>query len=74
MQGGGLALRAFVRRDRRSDVALAERLTRDDSGGFSQSGLTRKAKRFDGLPEEHRVATLSQQLSRSTLAGLIGPS
>ena len=43
--------------------ALAERLTRDYGSGFSHSGLTRMAKLFDCLPDEHIVATLSQQLS-----------
>lgn len=50
---------------------LAERLTRDYGTGFSHSGLTRMAKLFDCLPDEHIVATLSQQLSWSHFVELI---
>ena len=50
---------------------LAERLTRDYGSGFSHSGLTRMAKLFDYLPDEHLVATLSQQLSWSHFVELI---
>lgn len=51
--------------------ALAQRLTRDYGSGFSHSGLTRMAKLFDCLPDEHIVATLSQQLSWSHFVELI---
>ena len=50
---------------------LAERLKRDYGSGFSHSGLTRMAKLFDCLPDEHIVATLSQQLSWSHFVELI---
>ncbi len=50
---------------------LAERLSRDYGSGFSHSGLTRMAKLFDCLPDEHIVATLSQQLSWSHFVELI---
>ena len=49
-------------------VILAERLTRDYGSGFSHSGLTRMAKFYDCVPEEPIAATLSQQLSWSSLA------
>ncbi|MFG6429461.1 PDDEXK nuclease domain-containing protein [Roseateles sp. LYH14W] len=51
--------------------ALAERLTRDYGSGFSHSGLTRMAKLYDSLPDERKVATLSQQLSWSHFVELI---
>ncbi|MEK8052702.1 PDDEXK nuclease domain-containing protein [Ideonella sp. DXS22W] len=51
--------------------ALAERLTRDYGSGFSHSGLTRMARLFDALPDDQKVATLSQQLSWSHFVELI---
>lgn len=50
---------------------LAERLTRDYGSGFSHSGLTRMARFYDSLPDEQKVATLSQQLSWSHFVELI---
>lgn len=50
---------------------LAQQLTREYGNGFSHSSLTRMAKFYGYLPEQQKVATLSQQLSWSHFVELI---
>ncbi|NJM49385.1 MAG: DUF1016 domain-containing protein [Alkalinema sp. RU_4_3] len=50
---------------------LGVRLTQEYGQGFSYSSLTRMAKLYMYLPDQEKVATLSQQLSWSHFVELI---